>query len=156
VNGRPASATPSYKTEANDCNLPTSQYAMDVNNVRSNLLTAGDLWFNIATSSAAYEVPKGDRTSATAYPQAIYVGAIWMFRPSIRAITLKSQRLLIVRMAGPIISQVLWTITEQSLSLPVTFGTSISRFGRYQDQADSFTSYQTRANGTVSQSVYRR
>jgi hypothetical protein len=57
-----------HTTEANDCNLLTSQYAMDINNVRSNLLTAGDLWFNITTSSAAYEVPKGDRTSATAYP----------------------------------------------------------------------------------------
>ncbi|MBS1685937.1 MAG: hypothetical protein JSS76_14400 [Bacteroidetes bacterium] len=65
-----------YKTEANDCTLPTSQFSIDINNVRATLLTAGDMWFDVPTSSAAYEVPKGARGVANA--QAIYAGAIWV------------------------------------------------------------------------------
>ena len=44
MNGQPQH-TPqaSYKTEANNCILPTSQFSMDVNNVRSSLLTGGAL-----------------------------------------------------------------------------------------------------------------
>ncbi len=77
VNG-PSHAAPatSFKTEANDCNLPTSQFSIDVNNVRATLLTAGDMWFDVPVSSAAYEVPKGARGAANA--QAIYAGAIWV------------------------------------------------------------------------------
>lgn len=76
VNGQTHAAAASYKTEANDCNLPTSQFSMDVNNVRATLLTAGDMWFDVPVSSAAYEVPKGERGVANA--QAIYAGAIWV------------------------------------------------------------------------------
>lgn len=77
VNG-PSHVAPatSFKTEANDCNLPTSQFSMDINNVRATLLTAGDMWFDVPVSSAAYEVPKGARGAANA--QAIYAGAIWV------------------------------------------------------------------------------
>ncbi len=76
VNGQTHAAATSYKTEANDCNLPTSQFSMDINNVRATLLTAGDNWFDVPVSSAAYEVPKGERGVANA--QAIYAGAIWV------------------------------------------------------------------------------
>lgn len=79
VNGQShAASQASYKTEANDCNLPTSQYYLDINNVRATLLTAGDLWYNTTVAGAGYEVPRGDRTSTTAYAQAIYAGAIWV------------------------------------------------------------------------------
>ncbi len=78
--GRPVQApsTASYKTEANDCVIPSSQYYLDINNVRTTILDAGDLWYNLTTQAASYEVPKGDRTSSTAYPQAIFAGAIWV------------------------------------------------------------------------------
>lgn len=66
----------SYKTETNDCNLPTSQSVLDVNNVRATLLDAGDLWMDVPTSAAGYEVPKGSPGGQN--PQAIYAGAIWV------------------------------------------------------------------------------
>ncbi len=68
--------TISYKTEVNDCNLPTSQALLDVNNVRATLLDAGDLWNDVPTSSSGYEVPKG--TLGGQNPKAIYAGAIWV------------------------------------------------------------------------------
>lgn len=66
----------SYKTETNDCSLPTSQAVLDVNNVRAGLLDAGDLWYNVPLSSAAYEVPKG--ATGVQNAQAIYAGSIWI------------------------------------------------------------------------------
>ncbi|MCW3126325.1 MAG: hypothetical protein JWO03_1983 [Bacteroidetes bacterium] len=68
----------SYKTETNDCNVPTSQVYLDINNVRTTLLDAGDMWFNNTTSSAGYEVPKGDHTTGNSFPNAIFAGAIWI------------------------------------------------------------------------------
>jgi hypothetical protein len=67
----------SYKSEVNDCSLPTSKFVLDINNVRATLLTGGDMWYN-TTSSAGYEVPKGPRTSSLSYPNAIYAGAVWV------------------------------------------------------------------------------
>lgn len=69
-------STISYKTETNNCSLPISQVTLDVNNVRATLLDAGDLWTNVATLSAGYEVPKAPPGQAGA--NAIYAGAIWI------------------------------------------------------------------------------
>lgn len=64
----------SYKTEAGDCTTPTAQFDMEINNVRSRLLTGGDAWWNL--SEARYEVPKGDGTGASL--NALFAGAIWI------------------------------------------------------------------------------
>ena len=58
------------------CNIPADQFDMDVNNVRARLLDAGDQWWDL--SVGRYEVPKGDVTSTTPLPQAIFAGAIWV------------------------------------------------------------------------------
>jgi hypothetical protein len=65
-----------YKEEAGSCNIPVDQFDMDVNNVRARLLDAGDQWWDL--SNGKYEVPKGDITSTTPLPQAIFAGAIWI------------------------------------------------------------------------------
>jgi len=66
----------SYKSEAGGCNIPADQIDLDVNNVRARLLDAGDQWWDL--SAGKYEVPKGDQTSTTALPQAIFAGSIWV------------------------------------------------------------------------------
>ncbi|MBS1686718.1 MAG: T9SS type A sorting domain-containing protein [Bacteroidetes bacterium] len=71
-----ASATPSYKTENNDCRIPTSQFSMDINDTRVTLLTGGDLWNDAYNTASGYEVPKGPR--GTANPNAIFTGSIWI------------------------------------------------------------------------------
>lgn len=78
INGAQPSkpADVSYKTEAGDCDIPVDQFDMDINNVRARLLSAGDMWWDF--NNAKYEVPKGDKTSTTQYPQAIFAGAIWI------------------------------------------------------------------------------
>jgi len=74
----PEGITPhhSYKQENGGCNAPADQFDIDVNNVRARLLDAGDLWWDLSVGH--YEVPKGDITSTTALPQAIFAGAIWV------------------------------------------------------------------------------
>lgn len=63
----------SYKTEAGDCTIPSSQYVMDINNVRTRLLNAGDLWWDL--DRGKYEVPKGNGNPGV---HAIFAGAIWI------------------------------------------------------------------------------
>ena len=61
------------------CNIPADQVDLDINNVRTRLLDAGDQWWDPGNSSTGkYEVPKGDNTSSTPLPQAIFAGAIWI------------------------------------------------------------------------------
>jgi hypothetical protein len=74
--GAPPRKAHNYKEEAGGCNAPADQFDLDVNNVRARLLDAGDEWWDLATGH--YEVPKGDITSTTANPQAIFAGAIWV------------------------------------------------------------------------------
>jgi hypothetical protein len=66
----------SYKQESGGCNAPADQFDMDVNNVRARVLDAGDQWWDLSVGH--YEVPKGDITSTTPLPQAIFAGAIWV------------------------------------------------------------------------------
>ena len=65
-----------YKQENGGCNVPAAQYDIDINNVRARLLNAGDEWWDFSVGH--YEVPKGDKTSSTAQPQAIFAGSIWV------------------------------------------------------------------------------
>lgn len=63
-----------FKTEVGDCNEPKSSIDLDINNVRTRLLNAGDMWWDL--SDARYEVPKG--SGATNPVQAIFAGSIWV------------------------------------------------------------------------------
>ena len=66
-------ASVSYKDEAGDCKIPSSQYVLDINNVRTRLLNAGDAWWDL--DRAKYEVPKGDGNPGV---HSIFAGAIWI------------------------------------------------------------------------------
>ena len=46
------------KTGVADCEPATSQFDLDVNNIRAKILNGGDFWWNL--SDARYEVPKVD------------------------------------------------------------------------------------------------
>ncbi len=76
ANVPPPKSHNTYKDETGGCNIPADQFDMDVNNVRARLLDAGDQWWDLSTGH--YEVPKGDITSTTPLPQAIFAGAIWV------------------------------------------------------------------------------
>lgn len=67
---------PSYKQESGGCNIPAAQFDIDINNVRARLLNAGDEWWDFNVGH--YEVPKGDKTSSTPQPQAIFAGSVWV------------------------------------------------------------------------------
>src|SRR5579871_4222701 len=52
-------------TAAAGCNPGSIQgIDMDINNIRAHLMTAGDMWWNIGTQVAAYEIPKGSGKSS--------------------------------------------------------------------------------------------
>ena len=53
----------------NDCVIPTTKTNLDVNNVRTTLLTAGDMWWDL--KNAKYEIPKDKGVSS------IFAGALW-------------------------------------------------------------------------------
>jgi hypothetical protein len=54
------------------CNQTTATIDLDVNNVRARLMNGGDMWWDIPTGSAAYEVPKGSNKNA------LFAGSIWI------------------------------------------------------------------------------
>ncbi|MBL0310465.1 MAG: hypothetical protein IPP77_12555 [Bacteroidetes bacterium] len=60
-----------FKTEAGDCTASIAQFDMDINNVRTRLLTGGDAWWDVS-SLPKYEVPKGSDLHA------IFAGSIWI------------------------------------------------------------------------------
>ena len=79
INLQPAAAahTSANKTEAGTCTVPSSQFDLDINNVRARVLNAGDVWWDL--NKGRYEVPKGSKDATTAqFPQAIFAGAIWV------------------------------------------------------------------------------
>lgn len=73
-NGKKVVPQVNYKVEAGDCKVPVSQFTLEINNVRTRLLNAGDLWWDF--DKAKYEVPKGDGSSIGTH--AIFAGAIWI------------------------------------------------------------------------------
>ena len=52
------------KTTATGCVAATAAIDLDINNVRARLMTGGDMWWNIGTAVAAYEIPKGSGKSS--------------------------------------------------------------------------------------------
>ena len=61
---------------ASDCQNPTAQEELNINNVRTRLLTAGDLWWDL--SDAKYEVPKVDPESGELSRNSLFAGALWI------------------------------------------------------------------------------
>lgn len=63
-----------------DCDAPTSQIDLDVNNVRARILNGGDMWWDIfATRNARYEVPKvpvGTRSVHSSFASGLWFGGI--------------------------------------------------------------------------------
>jgi hypothetical protein len=45
-------------TAGNGCKPAGANIDLDINNVRARLMTGGDMWWNLGTSAAAYEIPK--------------------------------------------------------------------------------------------------
>jgi hypothetical protein len=59
-----------------DCIQGTSRFYMDVNNVRTVLLSSGDVWWDL--EKGVYEVPKVDPASGVRPVSAIFAGAVWL------------------------------------------------------------------------------
>lgn len=51
-------------TAASGCQPATAAIDLDINNVRARLMTGGDMWWNIGTQNAAYEIPKNSGKSS--------------------------------------------------------------------------------------------
>lgn len=54
------------------CDNTTAVIDLDINNVRARLMTGGDMWWNRASSNAAYEVPKGSHKNS------LFAGSLWI------------------------------------------------------------------------------
>lgn len=52
------------KTTATGCQPATAAIDLDINNVRARLMTGGDMWWNLGSEVAAYEIPKGSGKSS--------------------------------------------------------------------------------------------
>ena len=57
---------------ASGCSAPSGQSFLELNNVKALIYTGGDMWWNIATGRASYEVPKGGGVSS------LFVGGVWV------------------------------------------------------------------------------
>lgn len=70
--GKKKSLTNLIKSRAATCAPASAQTDLELNNVRARLRVPGRMWQDEATSSAAYEIPKGSGQTA------IYAGSLWM------------------------------------------------------------------------------
>jgi hypothetical protein len=66
---------PEKKTRAS-CAQTSAVIDLDINNVRATLMNGGDMWWDRAKATAAYEVPKGDGTGDK--KNALFAGSIWI------------------------------------------------------------------------------
>lgn len=67
-----SSKTSETKGVAAGCDPPATSIQLELNNVRTLVHSGGDMWGNLATNVAAYEVPKGGGVHA------LYRGSLWM------------------------------------------------------------------------------
>src|ERR1051325_9408374 len=75
VNGRPGNQPErklQLKTTAAACNPANATIDIDINNVRARLMTGGDMWWDIGTGEASYEIPKGSKKSS------LFAGSVWI------------------------------------------------------------------------------
>jgi len=54
------------------CDPAESSIDLDINNVRAKIMTGGDMWWDIGTAEARYEVPKGTRKNS------LFAGSCWI------------------------------------------------------------------------------
>ena len=66
----PISNSVVYTKVASGCAPSTSQTDLDVNNVRTTILAAGDMWWNL--DDARYEIPKNGNKHS------MFAGALWI------------------------------------------------------------------------------
>jgi len=64
------------KTGSSDCQAATAQTELNINNVRTRLLTGGDLWWDLANGK--YEVPKVEPGSGEVSKNCMFAGALWI------------------------------------------------------------------------------
>jgi len=60
------------KAAAANCAPATAKIDLDINNVRAQLMTGGDMWWDIGTENARYEVPKGSGKNS------LFAGSVWI------------------------------------------------------------------------------
>ena len=60
---------------ANNCSPALAQLDLDINNVRTTLLTGGDLWWD--GGNARYEIPKVEPGSGETSRNSLFAGALW-------------------------------------------------------------------------------
>jgi hypothetical protein len=60
------------RTTAGTCKPAQSAIDLDINNVRARLMTGGDMWWDIGTAEARYEIPKGTKKNS------LFAGSIWV------------------------------------------------------------------------------
>lgn len=68
---RPTGNKGSLRTTAS-CRPAEAGIDLDINNVRAKLMTGGDMWWDIGTGEARYEVPKGSRKNS------LFAGSVWI------------------------------------------------------------------------------
>lgn len=60
------------KTTASTCKPAEAHIDLDINNVRARLMTGGDMWWDIGTETAQYEIPKGSKKNS------LFAGSVWI------------------------------------------------------------------------------
>lgn len=60
------------KAAAANCVPATAKVDLDINNVRAQLMTGGDMWWDIGAEEARYEVPKGSNKHS------LFAGSVWV------------------------------------------------------------------------------
>lgn len=61
---------------AEECQPATAQIDLDINNVRTRLLSGGDMWWNL--DDAKYEIPKIEPGSGIISVHSLFAGALWI------------------------------------------------------------------------------
>lgn len=61
-----------------DCNAATAQVDLNINNVRSRVLTGGDVWWDPVSTQNHYEVPKVPPGSDEVSKNSLFAGALWI------------------------------------------------------------------------------
>jgi len=57
---------------ASGCSAPSGQTFLELNNVKALIYTGGDMWWNLATGKASYEIPKESGKHS------LFVGGVWV------------------------------------------------------------------------------
>lgn len=72
VTSKPKVSGGQQKTTAGTCKPAEANIDLDINNIRARLMTGGDMWWDIGTSEARYEVPKGSKKNS------LFAGSVWI------------------------------------------------------------------------------